>query len=187
MDKLFDTFLYHADGVLIFFYRLTGNPMANFLIGTFVLAFICVLVGELSISMALRFNKKFLDQQAVEMREKENLSMLAYQAGDRAGYKALNKEATDIWGRRFFTMVAYAAGILWPLPFALGWMQSRFGAVEFPIAFPLSVVFGKSVGYTFSFIPLYILCRIIFKYMRPWLPYFRNIQKLLDTYDEKAE
>ena len=117
------------------------------------------------------------------MKEKERLSIEAYGTGDRQSYQALNKEATDAWGRHFFAMVSYAAGILWPIPFALGWMQSRFQGVQFPLSSPLSYVFRKSVGYTFTFILLYILCRIIFKYIRPWLPYFRGVEKLLDGRD----
>ena len=102
--------------------------------------------------------------------------MAAYRAGDKRSYDALNKAATDAWGKHFFTMVAYSAGILWPIPMALGWMQTRFADVQFSLAFPLSVVFGKTVGYTFTFIPLYILCRILFKYLRPHLPYFKDVQ-----------
>ncbi len=171
---------HYADSFLIFFYRITDYPMAGYLIGTSVLAFICVVTGEISVSLALRFNGTYLDQLNGEMSEKERLSFEAYKAGDKAGYAALNKEATDLWGKKFFTMAAYSAGILWPLPFALGWMQTRFQDVEFPLAFPLSLIFGKSVGYPFTFIPLYILCRIIFKYIRPVLPYFKGVQKRLD-------
>jgi hypothetical protein len=119
------------------------------------------------------------------MKEKEALALQARVAGDKAGYKALNKEATDVWGKHFFTMAAYSAGIFWPIPIALGWMQTRFAGVEFDLAFPLSLIFGKSVGYIFTFIPIYVLCRIFFKYMRPYLPYFKGIQKLLNDYDTK--
>jgi hypothetical protein len=82
-------------------------------------------------------------------------------------------------------MVGYSAGILWPIPFAMGWMQMRFASVEFDLAFPLSLIFGNSVGYIFTFIPIYILCRILFKYMRPYLPYFKGVQKILNEYDAK--
>ncbi|MEE4353430.1 MAG: hypothetical protein V2J25_11235 [Desulfatiglans sp.] len=174
---------YYIDKILIFFYRITSYTFVDYCIGTFVLAFICVFIGEATISLALKFNKRYLDQLNFDMKEKQRLSMGAYKAGDLVGYKALNKEATDAWGKKFFTMVAYSAGILWPIPFALGWMQSRFQGVEFPILFPLSCIFGDSVGYTYTFIPLYILCRIIFKYLRPRLPYFRGIQKGLDAYE----
>jgi hypothetical protein len=135
--------------------------------------------------LALKFNKRYIDSMAQEMNEKERLSIQAYKAGDRRSYKALNKEATDAWGKHFFTMIAYAAGILWPLPFALSWMEGRFGDVDFPLVYPLSLLLGQPVGYTFSFIPLYILARILFKYMRPWLPYFKGVQKFLDTSDAK--
>jgi hypothetical protein len=183
MTAFFSNFNYHIDGWLILFYRLTGYAFVDYIIGTTCLAFICVVTGEISVSLALKFNRPYLEEMKEEMQTKERLSMHAYTAGDMAGYKALNKEATDVWGKRFFTMVGYSAGILWPIPLALGWMQTRFSAVEFDIAFPLSLLFGKSVGYIFTFIPIYILCRIVFKYMRPHLPYFKGVQKVLNEYE----
>jgi hypothetical protein len=87
--------------------------------------------------------------------------MEAYGKGDETSYRALNKAATDVWSRKFFTMAAYSAGMLWPLPFALGWMQTRFQSVEFPVMFPLNLLVGDSVGYIFTFIPLYVLSRIL--------------------------
>jgi len=181
MQQFLDNLASSVDSFLILLYRITENPLLSYLIGTFLLTFLCVIIGELSVSLAIRFNRRYLNQMREEMTRKERLSITAYEAGDRESYKALNKEATDVWGKRFFTMVAYSAGILWPIPFALAWMQTRFYGIDFPLAWPLSIVFGESVGYTFTFIPLYILCRILFKYMRPWLPYFRGVQKLLDA------
>jgi hypothetical protein len=183
MSSIFNTLTLQVDRFLIAFYRITGDSLVDYFIGTMVLAFICVVVGELSVSLAIRFNKRYLDAMSKEMKEKEALALQARVAGDKDGYKALNKEATDVWGKHFFTMAAYSAGIFWPIPIALGWMQTRFAGVEFNLAFPLSLIFGKSVGYIFTFIPIYILCRILFKYMRPHLPYFKGVQKLLDDYD----
>ena len=180
---LFDTFALQADSILISFYRITGFSLVDYFIGTTILAFLCIVIGELSVSLAIRFNRRYLDSMSREMKEKEMLSMAAYRAGDKAGYKSLNKEATDVWGKHFFTMIAYSAGILWPIPFALGWMQTRFSEVQFDLAFPLSLIFGKSVGYIFTFIPIYIFCRIVFKYMRPYLPYFRGVEKFIGEAD----
>ena len=186
MADIFNSFYLLADSFLIFFYRLSGAPLLDYFMGTFFLAFVCVVVGEISVSLALRFNQRYIDEMTSEMETKEKLSMEAYRSGDKASYRALNKEATDVWGKRFFTMVGYSAGILWPIPCALGWMQTRFHGVEFDIAFPLTLIFGKSVGYIFTFIPIYILCRILFKYLRPWLPYFKGVQKRLNTYNSAA-
>jgi hypothetical protein len=185
MASIFNTLTLQVDSFLIAFYRITGDSLVDYFIGTMILGFICVVAGELSVSLAIRFNKRYLDSMSREMKEKERLAFEAYAAGDKDGYKALNKEATDVWGKHFFTMAAYSAGIFWPIPIALGWMQTRFAGVEFDLAFPLSLIFGKSVGYIFTFIPLYILCRILFKYMRPHLPYFKGVQKLLNDYDTK--
>ena len=114
MTAFFSNLNFHIDGFLIYFYRLTGHAFVDYIIGTFCLAFFCVVIGEMSVSLALKFNRRYFDEMNAEMLTKEKLSLQAYKAGDVAGYKALNKEATDVWGRRFFTMVGYSAGILWP-------------------------------------------------------------------------
>jgi len=71
--------------------------------------------------------------------------------------------------------------VLWPVPFALAWMQAHFGRVRFDLAAPLSLIFGQTVGFAFSFIPIYILCRILFRHLHPWLPYFRGVHRLLQA------
>ncbi|AOY58844.1 MULTISPECIES: hypothetical protein [Desulfococcus] len=179
MASFFTDFYRIVDPFLIFFYRGTGIPIVDYFIGTFVLAFMTVVIGEICVSLAIRFNRSHIDGMKQEVARKEKMAFSAYAAGNQSGYKALNKEATDEWGKQFFTMAAYSCGILWPIPFALGWMQTRFGGVEFAVGFPFSLVGLESVGYLFSFFPIYVGCRILFKYMRPWLPYFRGVQKML--------
>lgn len=178
--EFFNHFYAAIDGWLIFFYRITGIAMLDYLIGTLVLAMITVVLGELTVSLAMKFNQDHVARLTSETDRMEAMSLAAYSEGKMEQYKALNQEATDKWARQFFTMMGYSMGIFWPLPFALGWMQTRFQDVSFPVVFPLSLVFHNGVGYLFTFIPLYIAARIIFKYMRPWLPYFRGVQKMLD-------
>ena len=168
-----------TDGVLISPYRLAPDPLIGFFIGTFCLAMWCVVIGELTLSVAIRFNRRHITALKGEIAEREALSMQAYAAGDREGYKALNKQANDAWGRHFFTMAAYSAGMLWPIPFALSWMQTRFAAVKFASPDALSWLLGNAVGYPFFFIPLYILARILFGRLRSRLPYFRGVHKML--------
>jgi len=170
-----------ADSLLISLYRITGDPILDYFLGTFLLSFIAVVVGEFTISLGFKANKSHLDRLNEDMDKMSRLSMEAQRLGDEAGYKACNKEGNEAFGRLFFHRFGLAAASLWPVFLALAWMQSRFHSIDFPLAWPLSVVFGGTVGYTFTFIPLYILCRILFKYMRPWLPYFKGVQKLLDA------
>ncbi len=178
MVTTFNQFYYAIDSYIIYFYRVTGIGMVDYMIGTFCLSMIAVMLGELTISLALRFNTAYLTGLSNQMKEKETLSIQAYESGNMAGYKALNKEATDAWGRKFFAMMAHTAAILWPVPFALGWMQTRFAGIEFPILFPFSLV-TDSVGYTFSFFPIYVLARIVFGKLRPHLPYFSSVHRRL--------
>ncbi len=178
MVTQFNQFYFAIDGWIIFFYRVTGIGIVDYYIGTFCLSMIAVLLGEVTISLALKANTPYLNGLSRRMKEKESLSIKAYETGNMAGYKALNKEATDAWGRKFFAMLAHSAAILWPVPFALGWMQTRFADIDFLIAFPFSLV-TDSVGYAFSFFPIYVLARIVFGKLRPHLPYFSAVHRRL--------
>jgi hypothetical protein len=168
------------DPCLMYLFELSSEPVIDFIIGSFLLAMVCVVVGEVTLSLAIRWNRRHIQRLKEEIRNKESLSIQAYEMGDRKSYQALNQAANDAWGRHFFTMAAYSAGVLWPVPFALAWMQTHFAQVPFTMAFPLSLIFGKTVGFAFIFIPIYILDRILFKYMHPWLPYFKTVQKMID-------
>lgn len=180
METLTTTAFIWIDTLLIAGYRITGFSFVDFLIGTFCLSFWCVIVGEITVAVALKINRRYFEQLTADVSEKERLSLVAYQTGDKTAYKALNKQANDAWGKQFFTMFGYSAGMFWSLPFAMAWMQTRFAGIDFPVARPLSWIFGDTVGYPFIFIPLYILARIMFKYLRPRLPFFRDIQRMLD-------
>lgn len=178
---LLSELMLQLDPLLIFFFRRTGVSLLDFFIGIFSLAMMCVVIGETTLSLALRFNRSHIDRLQQEILHQETLSLQAYQMNDRPGYKALNQSANDAWGKHFFTMAAYSAGMLWPVPFALAWLNTRFQAVAFALSAPLSWIFGDTVRYPFIFILTYILCRILFKYMRPHLPYFRQVQHMLDA------
>jgi hypothetical protein len=180
MEQIFPVILRLMDPILIGPYRLVGDPMLGFLIGTFCLSLLGVMLGELTISAAIRFNRRHIEALKDELSHKEKMSVQAYAEGDKVSYKALNKAANDAWGKYFFIMAGYSAGILWPVPLALAWMQTRFQGVEFGLTFPLNLVFGDYVGYPFVFFPMYLLARIVFKYLRPRLPYFKGVQAMLD-------
>jgi hypothetical protein len=180
MQQMATQFLGMLDSLLIAPFRLPHDALFGFLLGAFCLAMLCVVLGELVLSVAIRFNQKHLQDLRTEISKNERLSMQAYEFGDRDGYKALNKQANDAWGRHFFTMAAYSAGMLWPVPFALAWLYSRFAGVTFEMAWPLSLIVGPTVSYPFIFIPMYVLARIIFGHSRRWLPYFKRVQRRLD-------
>jgi hypothetical protein len=180
VEQWISTLFQKADPFLIRLFSLADDPVASFFIGSFLLAMACVVVGEVTLSLAIRWNRQHIEDLKQEIHRNESLSIQAYEMGDRTSYQALNKAANDAWGRHFFSMAAYSAGVLWPIPFALAWMQIHFTQTGFFVIFPLSLVVGKTVGYPFVFIPIYILARILFKYLHPWLPYFRSVHKMLN-------
>lgn len=168
-----------SDPYLIALYRLTGDAMLNFLLGTFLLAMITVILGEFTLSLVLRFNRRHIRQMEAELEKQHQLSMAALQLNNQTGYKACNKQANEMFGKYFFSMIAHSTACLWPVPFALAWMQTRFLSIQFPLAYPLSLLWASTQYFTI-FLALYVLARIVFKYLRPFLPYFRAVQKTLD-------
>jgi hypothetical protein len=143
-----------------------------------------VTLGELTISLALRFNRRHVEEISGNMVRANNLSIMALKAQDKMSYKACNDRANDAFGKYFFNMIAYSASSLWPAFFALAWMQMRFKDVEFPIFGPLGMIL-PSMGYFLVFLLCYILARVIFKNIRRYLPYFGSVQKMLDEAQKK--
>ncbi len=165
------------DPYFIWLYRMTGYSFPDFLLGTFALAFLCVVIGEFTISLVFLINKRYIDEQTKEIVKYQNLSVDALIAGDKEAYSASNKMANDAFGKSFFMQIAMSAAFLWPIFFVLTWMQFRFGEVEFRILFT-----DYSVGFICVFVALYAAARLIFKRMKLKIPYFRRINEILDSY-----
>jgi hypothetical protein len=170
------------DRILIFFYRLFDNPFLGYLFGTAVLCLMCVVLGQLTLAAVFLWNRRRIDDDNREMVRMHNLSIRALRARDKRAYKACNKEANEAFGKVFFTQIAMSLSSLWPVPFALAWMQNRFSAVDFTLPVRLPFI-GHSVGYLFSAIPIYILVYILFGKIKSKLPFFRNIARILAAYD----
>lgn len=176
-----DSFLEAFDSYLIHVYRITGYTFIDFLIGTFIIALAAVIVGEFTISLAFLAVRKHIDKVTDEMIRFQNLSIDALASGSSAGYTTCNKLANDAFGKTFFMQVSLSAAFLWPVPFALAWMQYRFSEVEFQF-----FLTDYSVGYGSVFIVLYAAAYLAFKRIKYKLPYFRRIKEILDTYQQRT-
>lgn len=164
------------DPYLIWFFRITGIAILDFLVGTFVVASITLIIGEFTISLAYLANRKKIEQTTNDVVRYQNTSVDAIEAGNKAAYAAANKMANEAFGKSFFHQIALSTGFLWPIPFALGWMQYRFSDIEFRILFS-----DVTVGYPAVFIPLYVAAYLGFKRIKYKLPYFRRIKQILDS------
>jgi hypothetical protein len=167
------------DPILITLYRLTGYPLVDYYLGTFLLALLTVLVGELTISVVFRINKAHLDKLNARVEKMQRLSSDALAEGDQAGYKACNKEGNDAFGQLFFNKFGLSAASLWPIFFALAWMQERFAEIGLPLPW-----IGWEINYFFFFLLCYILARIFFGRIKRKLPYFKGIHQTLLTYEK---
>ncbi len=163
--QIIDTFLLQIDSFLIFPFRITDISLLGFYIGTFFLALNCVLLGRVTILVIMRINRSHYGKLEKETVHMHNLSVKAILAKDKNSYCACNKEANDAFGKYFFSQVGLGASLLWPIPFALHWMNIRFQGISFPLPFG-----AASLNYAAIFILLYILARIVFSRVSAYLP-----------------
>lgn len=166
------------DPYLIPFFRMTGYSLVDFLVGTFAVASIALLIGETTVSLMFLAVRKRIDAVNQKMTHYQTMSMEALKAGDKETYTASNKLANDAFGRSFFIQLTLSAAFLWPIFFALDWMRMRFSEVEFELLF-----LNQTVGPVCVFIAVYAAAYLLFKRIKYKLPYFRNIKKILDSYD----
>jgi hypothetical protein len=165
----------YLDPYLIWFYRLSGSAEANFLLGTLALASLSLLVGEFTAFLASLLVQRHLEQVAGGAKRYQDLSMEALRAGDRPAYEAANQLANEDFNKSFFMQVALSATFVWPIFFALGWMQHRFLEVKFPLPF-----ISFSLGYIAVFLLLYIASYCVVKAVKRRMPNFRRIKELMD-------
>ncbi|MEW6664020.1 MAG: hypothetical protein AB1512_02210 [Thermodesulfobacteriota bacterium] len=168
------------DPILIELYRLTGFPLADYYLGTFLLAFLTVLVGEFTISLVFKVNRGHLDKLNARVEKMKRLSEEALSLGDEESYRAVNKEGNDAFGQLFFNKFGLSAASLWPIFFTLAWMQERFSEIGLPVPGT-----GWEINYVFFFLLCYIPAKMLFDRMKRWLPYFKGIHEALLSYEQK--
>jgi len=164
------------DPYLIWFYRITGYARIDFIIGTFTLALLALIIGEFTISLAYLAARKRIEKVTDETIRYQNLSIEALTAGDKGAYQAANKLANDAFGHSFFMQIALSAAFLWPICFALAWMSQRFEDLEFPVPY-----LHFSLGYIAVFLFLFVAAYFVFKPVKYRIPYFRRIKEMLKS------
>ena len=153
------------DPFLIWFYRLTGQAWLDFFIGSFLLAVICLLLGEGTLYLVFRVSRKRLAEKMAEADKYQTLSIEALKAGNREAYEAANKLAKEAFGRSFMHQLTLSGAFLWPVCFTLAWMQYRFLEVEFPIPGT-----DWSLGFIGVFVLIYVTAYFLLKGLRRcWL------------------
>ena len=164
------------DPYLIWFYRITGHAWFDFILGTFMLALMAVIIGELNIALAYLAARRRIERVTDEAIKYQNLSLEALTAGDKVAYRAANRLANDAFGHSFFMQIALSAAFLWPAGFSLAWMSQRFADLEFPLPFV-----PYSLGYVGVFLFLFIAAYFVFKPLKYRIPYFRRIKEMLNA------
>ena len=156
------------DPALIWAFRLAQNPQMGFFLGCVYVALCAVIVGDVTMSLAYRVNRKTHLAHQHEMLRHNDMSFQALACKDKRAFKACNTLANDAFGKSFFLGATLFCASIWPAALALGWLDQRFGRVE-----DLAAPFIGHVRPEFWFIPIYIAVRIIFSRFKHKLPVYR--------------
>lgn len=173
LDEIWSHFYAWLDAILIAPFRAFEIPIVGFYFGTFILCLWCILLGELTFRLAAVVNKSYMNKLRAQAVKMHNLSIKAIVLKDKENFRSCNKEANEAFGKYFFNMITQGAAFLWPVPFALGWMSTRFSNVEFEMAITLPFI-GNTVGFAAVMIPMYILSRIFWGHLKPHLYFFNK-------------
>lgn len=140
-------------------FRWLPSPTAGFVLGTVILCLYCFILGDLSAILVTFLNRKFIRKIQKNMDRNHTLSETALKMGDKASYKAVNRQALEAFGHSFSLGAAIFCVSIWPMPFALAWMDHRFS--DAPLELSMKIPFlGNSVHYFASFLLLYIAVRM---------------------------
>lgn len=162
------------DPYIIWAFRLLDDPWISFFMGIAFLNLVCVILGDISSLLVRRMNRKVYGKYHDQMVRHHNLSVEALKNSDKEAYKAVNKQAHEAFGKYFFSQAGAFTLSIWPLPFALAWMELRFGGL--PLTLPFSVPgVGDTVLYPFFFIPMYIAVRILYGRILRRVPFYQRI------------
>jgi len=172
----FSTLILFLDPFFIAPFRMVSSPVFGYLLGTAVLTFLCFILGDVS-AMGVKFlNRKYVRKIQNDMDRHHHLSEKALMMGDKESYKAVNRQALDAFGHSFSLGGAIFCVSIWPLPFALAWMDSRFAHA--PLELPFSLPFlGGSIHYFASFILIYIAVRIMGSALIHLLPWYAGLSE----------
>jgi len=154
----------------------------EFMASSLLAAFVSVVVGEVTISFAYRANRGYLRRLNREVEDYRRLSEEASLLADPETYRIINREGNEAFGRLFFHKIALSAASLWPIFFALDWLQDRYASKEI-------LVPGTSweANYVVSFLVSYVLARFLFGKVKKAIPYFRRIDRMLQEDMEASQ
>ncbi|WP_027721999.1 hypothetical protein [Maridesulfovibrio zosterae] len=178
----FDSVYPIIDTMLIAPYRIGLPTLAAFWFGSALIALWCTIAGELSMSLVYIWNRDYYTDLSREMTRMHNISVEAVRHQEKETFKSANKWANEYFGKVFFSQAALFAVSLWPVPFAMAWMQSRFSGLDIHTV-PF-IDFG--LGYPFVFILSYIIVRFGFSKVRGFIPFMKKIDIMRAEDAEKS-
>ncbi len=175
-----NTFFFFLDDFLIAPFRLFLSPILGFWFGCSVLALYCIVLGELSFLIVYIFNRNFYIELNQGMTEMHNISVEAIRRKNKQIFKDANWWANEYFGKVFFSQMALFAVSIWPVPFAMGWLQLRFSGIA------VHILAGVDFGYGFVFLSVYIVLRIGFSKIRRKIPILKKLDEMRQADGEKA-
>ncbi len=163
-----------ADAILIAPFRWFDSAHLSFWCGSIVLALWCLFWGELTLSLIYLTNRRYYAALNAKMVRMHNISIKAILSKDKTAFKAANKWANEYFGKLFFSQAAVFAVSIWPLPFAMAWLQTRFEGIPVHTVPYTSV----SLGYSFVLLVCYIVLRYGLSRVRHKLPLLRTVEAM---------
>lgn len=143
------------DALLIFPYRLPRDPTYGWWLGTLLLAVWSAVLGESTLALVRRVNRRYVDEHREGMLRAHRDSWTALKGGNKEAWRGFNDQANEAFGRAFFLQLAMGCASLWPAFLALAWLRLRFESVGVPLPFT-----EATLNYVGGFVLCYLPVRL---------------------------
>ena len=135
-------------------YRWIADPAWAWWVGTALLCFWAVVIGDITYRVVSLINKRFVKERNEEMMSWHRRAMNALKAGNKEVYTGANKLANDAFGRSFFMQLAMGLSSLWPAFLGAAWLQMRFQDVPVPVPY---------TDWALRWLPVYVVMYIVIR------------------------
>ncbi len=170
------------DSLLLPLYKITGDPATAFYVGTFLLALIAAVIGEITIVGLYLSNSAAFQRLHTELSKTHILSIDAIERNDKIAYETHHRRANTAFTKTVALQMALTLGSLWPVFFAAAFLNTEFGDVQYPL-FGLNV----HIHYIFIFFIFYGLARLVLHPAKYLIPGMHRLKDSLDDARAKAK
>lgn len=163
-------------------YQVSSDPGSAFYLGTFLLALLTAVLGEVTIVLLYLNNRTTFIRLHQELSQTHIQSIDAIERNDAIAYEAHHRKANEAFSKAGMLQIALMIGSLWPVFFATAFLSTQFADIQYPL--PLV---GWKIHCVLVYMILYGLSRLLLSPLKYRISGMHELKDSLDDARAKAK